>query len=283
MLRSFVAVAKTLNVSQAVKELGYSRQTTARHITELEEFLGYDLFVVKNRRYYLTNKGADFLHHTELLLENTSFLLEESSDHNQLLPAVKMQVSANHWFFAQRHPVTRVWDLGTPLMQKGLQAWTASKCRIDGNELDELRPYLVLYRQQKHEWVCIDIGEKSSYATWIGKDWAQIAIGLRFDQDPIKSVADKFMLKAHENASRTGNVWYEHITTKFARGEMHVLVPINYQKAVLPILFPNGETGVAVLVCRTNRILSGAPQSLLEGEYKMDEEVTMDQVFEKRN
>lgn len=276
MLRSFSAVAKTLNVSQAVKELNFSRQTTARHISDLEEILGYSLFNITNRKYTLTQKGEDFLLHVELLLEQTRFLLEETSAHNHSLPAVREQITEDQWFFAQRHPFTKIWSLGPPLLKKSVEAWINSELYLQNESFDIVRPYLVVYRKRKKEWICVEIGEKSSYASWLGHDWAKSAIGLSFDEDPIKSQADKFMLKAHENVSRTGNIWYEHITTKYSRSQSTNPQPINYQKAIFPILFPDDSEGIAVMVVRTNNIISGAPEKLLKGEYKMPEEDVMD-------
>ena len=275
-LKSFSVVARTLNLSHAVDELKVSRQTIARHISDLEDVLGYKLFNVINRKYVLTNEGCDLIGHVDILLEQTEFLLWESSSQKFELPALRVQIEENYWFYAQRHPVSSIWNLAPPLIQTGLTAWTASRCQLESKKLTRIRPYLVVYRYRKNEWICVEIGKKSSYASWLGEDWAKSAIGLSFNDDPIKSDADKFMVKSHEEVLRTGNPCYEHITTKFARKEGGKLVPINYQKAIFPIFFPNNSQGIAVLVARTNKIFSGAPESILKDEYMMDEKDIME-------
>ena len=50
MMRSFVALARTLNLSQAVEALGSTRQTVRRHIAQLEQAMGLSLFEVEQRR-----------------------------------------------------------------------------------------------------------------------------------------------------------------------------------------------------------------------------------------
>ena len=46
LLRSFSTLARTLNLSKAVRELGSTRQTVRRHIYLLEEARGEKLFSV---------------------------------------------------------------------------------------------------------------------------------------------------------------------------------------------------------------------------------------------
>ena len=50
MIRSFVTLATTLNLSHAVAELGTTRQTLRRHIQQLEEAMNTALFEVDARR-----------------------------------------------------------------------------------------------------------------------------------------------------------------------------------------------------------------------------------------
>jgi len=61
MIRSFSTLAKRLNLSHAVEELGSTRQTVRRHIDNLEEIKGVVLFRVVDRRYELTEAGTHAL------------------------------------------------------------------------------------------------------------------------------------------------------------------------------------------------------------------------------
>jgi len=254
VLRSFSVVARTLNIAHAAKELPITRQTVIRHISELEDYLGYKLFELVNRQYVLTKKGADFVIPVNLLLNQTHFLFRESSANVNGLSAVKAHIEEDYWFYAQRHTLVDVWSKAPPLIQHGLTAWMQGKALLYDEAMRKIAPYLVVYRRNKDDWICVEIGEKSSYASWLGADWARSAIGLSFDDDPIKSDADKFLLVAHENVARTGSPWYEHISTKFSRMEGGERVPINYQKLIIPIQFPSGDPAIAVLIARTNSV-----------------------------
>ena len=61
MLRAFVCVSDHLNLSKACEELGATRQTVRRHITELEAIKGAKLFEVEDRQYRLTPFGRGSL------------------------------------------------------------------------------------------------------------------------------------------------------------------------------------------------------------------------------
>lgn len=276
MLRSFSVLARTLNVVHAAKEISVSRQTVARHITELEELFGCKLFELVNRQYVLTKTGADYVVPVNTLLNQTNFLFRDTSKIVNGLSAISAQVAEDYWFHAQRHPLVDIWKKAPPLIQRGLHAWTSSKSKIFDKAMQKIRPYLVVYRRNREDWICVEMGEKSSYASWLGPVWAQSAIGLNFDNDPIKSDADKFMLIAHENVARTGNAWYEHISTKFARVEGGELVPINYQKLITPISFPNGQPGIAVLIARTNNVEIHIDGKILTNMPQMPDEDLME-------
>ena len=61
MLRAFVCLSRHLNLSKACKELGATRQTVRRHITDLERIKGEELFFVEDRQYQLTPYGQSAL------------------------------------------------------------------------------------------------------------------------------------------------------------------------------------------------------------------------------
>jgi len=276
MLRSFSTVARTLNIARAKDELRLTRQTVTRHIHNLEELLGHKLFEQKNRQIILTNKGSELLIPTDLLLNQTSFLFRKSTMISNGLSAVKAQIADDHWFYAQRHKITDVMTKSPPLIQAGFRSWVASDFHLYHQAIDEIRPYIVVYRRNRDDWICIEIGEQSSYATWLGSDWAKSAVGLSFQNDPIKSDADKFMLVAHDNVLRTGTAWYEHVATKFARQDGGPLVPVNYQRLVLPIKFPDDTPGIIVLIARTNNVELYDNGERLDDLPTMDEKESMD-------
>ena len=68
MIRSFVSLAATLNLSHSVKQLGSTRQTVRRHISTLEEAMNAPLFSVNDRQYTLTDAGRNALPGAEDIL-----------------------------------------------------------------------------------------------------------------------------------------------------------------------------------------------------------------------
>lgn len=79
-LRIFVAVAQTLNFTQAAEDLHFSQPTLSRRISELETKLGHRLFIRTTRRVELTEFGQNFLLEAKKLLKNYDQLLNQISN-----------------------------------------------------------------------------------------------------------------------------------------------------------------------------------------------------------
>src|SRR5210317_803716 len=85
MIRSFVTLAQTLNLSHAVKELGSTRQTVRRHIAQLEEVKGVRLFSLEDRQYHLTEAGRQALPEAlDILMRGNSWLMGHVSHYDGL-------------------------------------------------------------------------------------------------------------------------------------------------------------------------------------------------------
>jgi len=253
MLRSFVELAKTLNVSRTAEQIGQSRQTIKRHIRQLEEIKGKTLFEVRNRQYVLTADGLPELKSAEMLLKRLDTWLNKEYETVAGLPRLHYaDKTANFW--GQRYPATQIETLAPPLLKRGLQLWSDAGCQLEHSKLQKLRPYLIVYRQVDAEWLCIEVGEKSSFSTWLGPEWAQSSIGVSFHLDPVSAPYEGFMIGAYDDVARTGSVWYDHIHTQVRREENGEPQPVNYQRLVMALAFPNGEQAVASLVARTNNI-----------------------------
>ena len=69
MLRSFVMLARYLNLSHAVEHLGSTRQTVRRHIEMLQALRGEELFAFVDRQYVLTDAGVLALTEAERILQ----------------------------------------------------------------------------------------------------------------------------------------------------------------------------------------------------------------------
>lgn len=254
MLRSFTTLAHTLNLSKAAAELGVTRQTVRRHIDTLEQIKGQKLFRVSDRRYEFTPAGSQSLTDAEAVLARAQTWLTGHSKTVNGLTHVKYQIDGEYPYYAQQHPANRIWSDGVPLIKKGLQIWATSQTQLEHRAMKKLRPYLVIYRKYRDDWLCVNIGEKSSYATWLGWAWANSAIGSALQEDPMNTSADRFVAEAYNSVFQDGGIRYDHGYTKLPRKTAGPAKPVSYQRLVFACVFPDGQPAVAVLLARTGRI-----------------------------
>ena len=217
MLRSFVTLAKFLNLTHAVNHLGSTRQTVRRHIEMLQSLRGEKLLAFEDRQYVLTREGALALVEAEQIL-----LLDEAWKRKDVrvvngLTAVLYDPQSDVPYFSQQHSVDTIWKNGTPLIQQGLQSWVEARAQLEAPEFDAVRDYLLAYRRHNQEWLCVSIGEKSSYATWLGWSWAKSAVGKPLSDDPMASDADQYVSQSYDNILRSGGLRIDHVYTKIAR------------------------------------------------------------------
>lgn len=69
---SFVAVAEELSFTKAARRLQIAQPPVSRHIRELEEELGVQLFERNSNRVYLTDAGHGFLYEVRIVLHHVS-------------------------------------------------------------------------------------------------------------------------------------------------------------------------------------------------------------------
>ena len=177
MMRSFVMLAKTLNLSQAVEELGSTRQTVRRHVSQLEEAMGCKLFDVKDRRYSLTAKGADAVGPAQLLLDQGNVWYQGQVTYQGGMPQYKIDFPGGGNFYQQQKPLGLIWTDDRPLLSAVLRAWTLSKGALEDAHFDVVRRYVMVFRNSPNGWVCTELGDDSSYVTWFGLANARSSIG----------------------------------------------------------------------------------------------------------
>ncbi len=254
MLRSFVTLAKFLNLTHAVNHLGSTRQTVRRHIEMLQSLRGETLLSFVDRQYVLTREGAVALVEAEqILLLDEAWMRQEVRVVNGLT-AVLYDPESDVPYFSQQHSIDTVWKSGTPLIQQGLLCWVEARAHLEAPEFDAVRDYLLAYRCHNNEWLCVSIGEKSSYATWLGWSWAKSAIGKPLSDDPMASDADQYVSQSYDTILRSGGLRIDHVYTKIARTHGGTPEPITYQRLILRCMFPNGEYALVTLVDRTRDI-----------------------------
>lgn len=255
MLRSFVSVANTLNISKAVDELGFTRQTIRRHLDDLEELSGGPLFEVRNRQYHLTETGNERISGARELISCLDEWVNNQYASPSKLKSIFFQSADNDFvYYLQQHELTKVWQGGMPLVSSALSAWNCSKAQLEHEAFASLKDYMLVYRKTRNNWLCTHVGSKSSYVSWLGLTWAKSAVGKVVGDDESNLHDFEFVISAYESVMDWGCPRYDHIHTAFCREGDVGLTPVNYQRLLVPLHLPDGEPVLGAMVARTNKL-----------------------------
>ena len=252
MLCSFVTLGTTQNLSASVEILQVSRQTIRRHINELEQLKGTRLFHADNRQYRLTRAGeAALVEAQKLIGQSASWLQNQLTTSNGLL-STKVIADEDAWLYAQRHRLLDVWSKAPPILKRGLEAWFQSSGDLDHPALDKIRPYILVYRKYRDEWLLVEFGEKSAYATWLGSSVTKSELGRKLDLGKEYDALVGYWRAAYDQVQVTGGLWYEHIAVSMPRHLGGEPVPVAYQRLIAASKFIDAQPAVVVFAARTN-------------------------------
>ena len=260
MLRAFVCLSETLNLSKACLELGATRQTVRRHINDLEAIKGGRLFVVEERQYRLTALGRASLDGAKALL----LQLDTWSGTSALKRTYETGLEASRYtdedgrvFLSQQHPVSSIGINGLPLMRKALVAWGNAGTQIEHRAMEIIRPYTVLYRKGPAGWVFVDIGPESAYSRFFGWTWSRSAIGKQMDEDNAGDEYNEFIAGAYSRIYEEGGLRMDHIFAHLPREDGEPM-PVSFQRLLLGCTFPDGTPGLSVLAAITSQVVIDA-------------------------
>ncbi|SPF75561.1 hypothetical protein ALP8811_00552 [Aliiroseovarius pelagivivens] len=252
MLRSFASLAQTLNLSKTVKSLGSTRQTVRRHIDHLEEYMGNPLFSFDNRQYKLTETGENALKEAEELLARGEAWLNSESRHVHGLHYLALQ-DGKIPYFLQQHPLTSLWDNSSELLKFGFHCWAQSQGELESPSFAKLRPYLMVFRynQQNGDWICTEVGEKSSFATWFGWEKYRSAVGRSAVNLPSDKGYSYLLTQSFDDVANTRSVRLDHIHTHMPYGSDGIPTPSSYHRLVMACRYADGDLALATLIDRT--------------------------------
>jgi hypothetical protein len=255
MLRSFVAVAETLNISSSVSRLGFTRQTIRRHIDDLEGIKGGKLLEHHNRQYRLTEIGRECIDSAVDLIANIEQWVSGSySTHNTLHRYAHQSDDQKTYFYSQQHPLISVWSTNQDLMQDGLRAWIDSHGKLENEAFSDLKSKLVVYRKHEHEWLCMHLGEHSTLAKLLGATHAKSAIGKTLEDNALAPEFVRFITPTFDAVFEHGSPRFEHVCMKVSNQDRLRPSPFNYHQLLLPLHLPNGEVVVGELVAKSNTL-----------------------------
>ncbi|MGB7244913.1 MAG: LysR family transcriptional regulator [Sulfitobacter sp.] len=254
MIRSFTALASTLNLSHAVRELGSTRQTVRRHIANLEEAKGTALFTVEDRQYRLTEAGEQALPEAQDILARANIWLRGLSSHVGGLQTLKHTELDDWSFYQQQHSLSTIWTSESPLMRETFRAWAMSGGDIESEELAHVRPFLVVYRQSAVGWLCVEFGEKSFYVNWFGLAKARSSIGKPIGSMPGGEDFARMLNQPFHEVMVTQGARVDHVHTQVPRADTGDLEPVNYQRLLLGGRFPDGSPALFTIVEPTEEV-----------------------------
>ena len=254
MLRSFTVLAKHLNLSHAVAELNSTRQTVRRHIAQLEEMKGGDLFLLKDRQYALTDLGQKVLPEAEdLIARAEGWMRGHSSIVNGLQ---RLQFTApDGWFLhQQQHPLGRVFKSKSDVLRRVLSAWAESGGQIESEAMESVRKYLMVFRRVGPDWLCVEIGEESSFVSWFGKAKAQSSIGRSTEMFPKSGSFGYLVGLAYQEVEASECLRLDHTLTRIPRTDGGEHVTLSYERLLGAARFPDDSLALISAVRRTHDV-----------------------------
>ncbi|SFT14378.1 regulatory helix-turn-helix protein, lysR family [Sulfitobacter marinus] len=265
MIRSFVVLADTLNLSHAVTKLDSTRQTVRRHIANLEERMGHTLFVVDNRRYQLTDVGREVLPEAiELLGRGDIWSTGKIRNIDGLLQLSHEQ--PNGWtFYQQQQPLTQIWQGESSMLRESFKGWVQSNGELDNPNFEEHRPYILVYRDSPNGWLCVEVGEESFYTKWWGWKNARSSIGRPLGQFPGGPEFEAMLDVPFREVQANGGVRLDEVVTQIPREEGGGPIPLAYKRLLMASRFPDGSFALIAVIDRSRSItISGLDQSTLK-------------------
>ena len=87
-ITEFLCIARKMNITAAARELNMSQPNLSRHLKQLENELGFELFVTKNRRIHLTSAGKHFLDNSAIMSAKFMQMIDDCKEiaANEIIP-----------------------------------------------------------------------------------------------------------------------------------------------------------------------------------------------------
>lgn len=252
MMRSFTGLAATLNLSQAVEELGSTRQTVRRHIAQLEEAMGFKLFEIEQRRYVLTEEGARALSPAQVLLDQGLVWFQGQFEHVAGMLKFSYE-SENGWIYhQQQQPISVVWSGKSELLRAALKAWTNSYGQLESDHMEKIRPHIVAYRDNPEGWICVEVGERSFYSIWSGWARARSSVGRNLNQFPGGDAVASLVDAPFHEVSVGHGIRLDQVVTKLRMGgDDGPMELIAFDRLLMGVQLPDGSPAIVSVVDRS--------------------------------
>ncbi len=254
MVRSFVVLADTLNLSHAVLQLGSTRQTLRRHVAMLEELLEKQLFVVTDRKYEISADGKAVLQDAKDLLAQAGNWVSGKTSHINGLQYVSNTVEPDWYFHQQQHPLGDILCGSSILLRDAFRGWALSGGYLDHEALAHVRPFFIVYRYTQAGWICVEFGEQSFYVKWFGLIKARSSVGQPIGRMPGGPEFARIIEQPYQEVQSTQGFRLDHIYTTVSRQDGGPLISVSYKRLMMAGRFPDGSMALIGLVEPTRDI-----------------------------
>ncbi len=265
ILRSFTTLAAKLNLSHAVKDLGSTRQTVRRHIAQLEEIQGGELFEVNDRQYALTPLGKKILPEAQDLLARANGWVNGDFSLVDGLQYLRNAVPDGWSLYQQQHPISKVFQSSGTILQETMAAWVKSGGALEHEAMEAVRPHLMVFRRVNDQWLCVELGEECSYVSWFGWAAARSSIGRNLGKMPGGADFGRLVNLAYVEVETNQGMRLDHTYTQVPRETGADPVPICYERLLLASRFPDGSFAMISAVRRTYDVdIMGVSDNMLK-------------------
>ncbi len=257
---------KTRSISSTADNLGISRSTVRSHIDRLSHEL--------NNGEALTNRGK-LTEQGENLYARIEYELTAFVKNMRAIETTPI-VSGPFAWASQRHNVTLLDDRqkSVPIIYHAWQAWRSGSLSLDSVQMSSLVPWSLIFRPWGDSWMLVEIGQKSSFATWFGAERARYFKSEVRQPHLTGNMSHQETTHAYNEVARWGTPILHHIHAKIPRFEGEENQWVSYQRLILPINWRD-EAGLAVFTARTKNIII---DTLPSNDFcPMDDELIMEE------
>lgn len=273
MLKSFVTLAETLNLSHAEEITGNTRQTLRRHVGQLEEIKGGALFEVADRRYVLTCLGKSVLPDARSILGQATAWANGQMKTIRGLQYLTKGLDEENFFFQQQHPVGRAFASSSDFPRKIIEAWATAGGNLEDEALLKVRPYCNIFRRMNGEWLFAEVGDKSSYVSWFGITDARSTIGRTLPKLPAGDLFGALVGEAFDSIEKSESVRLDHVYSLLPSSIHDQPIPASYERVLLGAHFADSSFAMLSYVRRTYDVeIEGVTTDML---HKMPAEFVM--------
>lgn len=255
LLEGFLAIAETLNVSQAARKIGVSRVTLQNRMRLLEELCGYKLLELEHdNRYRLTNAAELWLEDIKVWMREGRELFSLSDERSSGL-LKNSPLGDDEQFYCQQHPLISLWEHNSPYLQSMLTAWLEAKGEFMSPAFKLVRDNGILARLHNDTFIITEIGSDAAMMEWLGEEWCLSAIGKPLPSTPMSSKADQVIMYSYRQSLLKGAPWYDHISAELPRPVKKTTERAFYRRLLLPSKLPDGSPLIASIVELSNELV----------------------------